>query len=460
MEDIVYIKKVLKKQRDFFDTNTTKDINFRIEKLKLLRQIIVKNEDKIYFALKQDLNKSSYETYITELYLVFEEIKKTIKSLPKWTKPKKVPLSIIHFGAKSYTVSEPYGVCMIMSPWNYPFYLSIAPLIGAIAGGNCSILKLSEYAPNTSKIIIQMLKENFDEKYIYVVEGNPEINSAILNEKFDYIFFTGSVPVGKIVAEAAAKHLTPVTLELGGKSPCIIDKTANISLAGKRIVWGKFVNAGQTCVAPDYLLVHKDVKNQLISEMKKYIFELYGDNPIKNSEYVKIINEKHFKRLVGLINKENIIFGGNVDEVALKIQPTLFKGVDWESPIMRDEIFGPLLPIFEYSDASEIVQKIKSFTKPLALYLFSNDKRLEKTILNSISFGGGCINDTIMHVSAINLPFGGVGESGQGSYHGKASFDTFTHKKSMLIQSTLFDFNLRYPPYGERLKWLKRFIKS
>lgn len=455
---MVEIKEILKNQKTYFESSITKDVNFRIEKLKLLRSAILEYEDRILEALKLDLNKAPFEAYTTEIYLTLEEIKYSIKNLPKWGKPKKVQTSITSFGAKSYIVHEPYGVCLIMSPWNYPFQLSVAPLIGAIAGGNCSFLKLSEYSPNTSRVIMKMLKQYFEDDYIYVIEGNPEINTSILNEKFDYIFFTGSVHVGKIVMNAAAKNLTPITLELGGKSPCIVDKSADIFLAAKRIVWGKFVNVGQTCVAPDYLFVHREVKDKLIDEMQKIIIKFYGDNPLENEDYPKIINEKHFSRLINLLDSQKVIFGGKHDKNTLKIQPTLVSDVDWDSPIMKEEIFGPLLPIFEYRDLSDVIARIKSFAKPLALYLFTRDKNIENIILNSISFGGGCINDTIMHIATVNMPFGGVGESGLGSYHGEATFNAFSHKKTILKQTTLFDIALRYPPYGDKLKWLKRML--
>ncbi|WP_331618267.1 aldehyde dehydrogenase family protein [Serpentinicella sp. ANB-PHB4] len=346
-----------------------------------------------------------------------------------------------------------------MSPWNYPFQLTIAPLIGAIAAGNCSIIKPSEYATNTSEIIDKLISKNFDEAYISVIKGGREANKSLLAEKFDYIFFTGSVQVGKVVMEAASKHLTPVTLELGGKSPCIVDETANIDLASKRIVWGKFLNAGQTCVAPDYLMVHSSVKEKLINKMKDHITEFYGLSPCSNKEYPKIINDKHYNRLRTLLNEENIVFGGQFNDKTNQISPTILDNVTIDSAVMKDEIFGPILPVIEFENINEVVSRVNKKPKPLALYYFSNDIKRQKHIINNISYGGGCINDTIVHLATPHMPFGGVGDSGIGGYHGKASFDTFSHKKSILKKSNLVDIPLRYPPYKNKLKLIKKILR-
>ncbi len=453
------INDILEKQRQYFESGATKDASFRVEKLKILKQAILKHEEDILNALEEDLGKAGFESYETEIGMVLEEIKYTIANLPSWVKPKKVKTPIMHFKSWSHIYPEAYGLALIMSPWNYPFQLCMAPLVGAISGGNCSIIKPSNYSKATSNIIAKIIEENFDEKYIAVVQGGRKENSELLDKKFDIIFFTGSVAVGKIVMEAASKHLTPVVLELGGKSPCIVDKESNIDLAARRIVWGKFLNAGQTCVAPDYLLVDRSVKDQLLSCMAKYIKEFYGENPCEKSDLPRIINQKHFERLKGLLNKGKIIVGGTFNEERLRIAPTIIDEVTWEDPIMQQEIFGPLMPVIEYGDLSEVISMVNKRPKPLALYFFTNNKENEKKIIDSISFGGGCINDTIVHLATSYMPFGGVGESGMGGYHGKASFDTFTHYKSILKKSNSLDIKLRYPPYGDNLKKLKKFFK-
>lgn len=453
------VKEIVEKQKRYFLKNETKNIDFRIEKLKLLKKIIVDNENEINKALHKDLNKSPFESYETEIGLVLTELDYVIKNLPKWAKRKKVKTPLTNFLSKSYIYSEPLGVVLIMSPWNYPFQLTIDPLIGAIAAGNCAVLKTSSYSKNTSSIIHKLISENFDESFIAVLEGGREINQAVLEEKFDYILFTGSVRVGKIVMEAASKNLTPVTLELGGKSPCIVDDTCDIDLSAKRIIWGKLINAGQTCVAPDYILVDKSVKNKLIEKMEYYIIDFFGKDPLSNPEYPKIINSKHFNRILNLIDSDKVIFGGNYNEDTRKISPTILDKVSINDNIMKEEIFGPLLPIIGYKNIDDIISLINSRPKPLALYLFSNDKTVQKKILDNISFGGGCINDTLIHFATSHMPFGGVGESGMGSYHGKASFDTFSHKKSIVKKSNLIDISLRYPPYKDHLKLLKKILK-
>lgn len=431
----------------------------RKEKLQDLKRVIKKYEDEILEALKKDLNKSFFEGYETEVGIVLEEINYTLKHLNKWVKAKRVKTPIFHFPATSYIYQEAYGKVLIMSPWNYPFQLTIAPLVGAIAAGNRVVVKPSEYSNNTASIIEKILNEVFSQDEVKVVRGGRAVNQDLLKQKYDYIFFTGSPTVGKIVMEAAAKHLTPVTLELGGKSPCIVDNSAKVKLAAKRIVWGKFLNAGQTCVAPDYLLVHQDIKDELVKEMIDYIKEFYGNSPIDNPDYPKIINKKHFERINRLIENEDIITGGNYNEQTMKIAPTILDKINWQSPVMQEEIFGPVLPIMEFDNLNQVIEMIGAQPKSLALYFFTTSKENEKKILSNISFGGGCINDTIIHLSNSNLPFGGVGNSGMGQYHGKASFDTFSHPKSIIKKSNLIDIYLRYPPFKNHLKLLKKFLK-
>jgi aldehyde dehydrogenase (NAD+) len=453
------IQEIVEKQKLYFDQRRTKDLNFRIEKLKILRRAIIDSEKEIMEALKMDLNKAPFESYATEVGFVLEELKYTLKHLPNWVKSKRAKTPIKHFLSTSCIYPEPYGVTLIISPWNYPFQLAIAPLIGSIAAGNCTIIKPSEYSSHTSEVIYKLISENFHEDYISVIMGGAESSKTLLKEKFDYIFFTGSVQVGKIVMEAASKHLTPVTLELGGKSPCIVDETANIDLAAKRIVWGKFLNAGQTCVAPDYLMVHSSVKEKLINRMKEYITVFYGTNPLASIDYPKIINDNHFNRLLDLLKGENIVLGGQYSHKTNQISPTLIDNASWESPIMQEEIFGPLLPVLEYENLNEVISIVNKRPKPLALYYFSNSRERQKKIIQSISFGGGCINDTMVHLGTPYMPFGGVGDSGMGGYHGKASFDTFSHKKAILKKSNLLDIPLRYPPFKNKLGLLKKIMR-
>ncbi|MEH7180428.1 aldehyde dehydrogenase [Neobacillus vireti] len=449
---------LLNRQRDFFQSGKTKDVTYRIEALTLLGNMIRSHETELMAALKSDLNKSDFDTYITELGIVLEEIRFTLKHIKNWTAPRKVKTAFTQMGSKGYIYSEPYGVVLIISPWNYPLQLAIAPLIGAIAAGNCAILKPSELTPETSKLMAELISKTFPAEYISVVQGDAETTQTLLKEKFDYIFFTGSVAVGKLIMEAAAKHLTPVTLELGGKSPCIVHHDANIKLAAKRIAWGKFINAGQTCVAPDYLYVHRDVKDEFIKILTESIKDLY-EEIIKNQEFTRIVSERHFNRVINLLSSGEILHGGNYSIDTLTIEPTVLGGVNWEDPVMQEEIFGPILPILEYDDANTMVGKINENPKPLALYIFSQSNEFQGTILNSISFGGGCINDTVMHLSSPYLPFGGVGDSGIGAYHGRGSFDVFSHQKSILKQTTTFDLPFRYPNRKDALKQIKRFIK-
>ncbi|WP_434291663.1 aldehyde dehydrogenase [Clostridium botulinum] len=453
------IRNILEKQKSFFDKGYTKDINFRIEALKKLKHNIKINENNIFKALKIDLNKSEFETFITEIGIVYDEINGAIKNIKKWSKPKKVKIPITNFLASSYIYNEPYGVALIMSPWNYPFQLIMAPLVGAISAGNCVLLKPSELAIETEKIIVKIIKDTFSDEYIGVITGGIEESTALLKEKFDYIFYTGGINVGKIVMRAAAEHLTPITLELGGKSPCIVDNDANIDLAARRIAWGKFLNAGQTCVAPDYLVVHRNIKEKLISSIENYIVEFFGENTFESEDYPRIINERHFKRLEGYLKEGKIVSGGNTDINNLYIEPTIIEGINFENRIMEEEIFGPIFPVIEFENIDKVIDIVKNNPKPLALYYFSENKEKQEFIIKNISFGGGCINDTIMHLSTSTLPFGGVGSSGIGGYHGRASFDTFSHKKSILKKSNLIDVKIRYAPFKGKINLAKRLFK-
>lgn len=449
------IKKIVQRARDYYNSGKSRVIEERIKHLKLLKISIKNNEDKILDALKKDLNKSEFEGFMTEVALLYEEINYICSHLKKWAKPKRVKTPLTHFPSKSYIHSEPYGVVLIMSPWNYPFYLSMAPLVGAIAAGNTIVLKPSNYSANTSLVIGRIISEVFKEEYVSVVLGGREENQELLLQKFDYIFFTGSPNVGKIVMESASKNLTPVSLELGGKSPCIIDSSADINIAAKRIAWGKFINAGQTCVAPDYVVIHESKKEEFIIKIIDNIEKFYSDS-FDNDNFPKIITNRHFERLVELIANEKIIYGGNTKDNF--IHPTLIDA-NWKSIIMEDEIFGPILPIITYYNLDEVMTNIVNRPRPLALYLFTNDKNVEKRFINEINYGGGCINDVIVHLATPYMPFGGIGNSGMGNYHGKFSFDTFSHKKSILKKANWLDIKLRYPPYNKSIKILKKFFK-
>ena len=456
---MIRVEELCKKQRSFFESEGTKSLTFRKECLQKLKKAIISHEADIMKALKEDLNKSSFETYATEIGMVLEEINFMLKNMKKLLNVKQVRTPITQFPASSRIYQEPYGTVLIMSPWNYPFQLAMVPLVGAIACGNCVIVKPSNYSPATSNIINKIISMVFQDNHVAAIEGGREVNQSLLDHKFDLIFFTGSVEVGKIVMEKAAKHLTPVVLELGGKSPCIVDKTADIKMAGKRIAWGKCLNAGQTCVAPDYLLVHKEVKEALCKEIMKNVRKMYTDFPENNPEFPKIINRKHFERLNSLIETGEVIYGGRSNEASNQIAFTLMNGVSWEDEIMKDEIFGPILPIIEYENIDGIIHRINQRPKPLALYLFTRSKEVEQKVLGRVSFGGGCVNDTIVHLATSYMSFGGVGESGMGAYHGKESIRTFSHSKSVLKKSNLIDIPIRYAPYKGKLGLLKKVMK-
>jgi aldehyde dehydrogenase (NAD+) len=451
------IADIICKQREFFQTGETKNIDFRIAQLKTLKQAIIEHTEVIIEALQADLKKPEFEAYATEI-LVYKEIDSAIKDIKNWTKPKKAPVSLDFFPASARIYPEPLGVVLIIAPWNYPLQLIISPLVGAIAAGNCAILKPSELAPHTSRVLAQIMSKTFDPAYIAVLEGGVETSQQLLAEKFDHIFFTGGTAVGKIVMEAAAKHLTPVTLELGGKSPCIVDSDINLEQTARRITWGKFLNAGQTCIAPDYLLVDKKIKANLLAAILKCLKEFYGDNPATSLDYARIIHQKHFDRLVNFLKDGKIIVGGESNSSDSYIAPTVIDKVSLTDAVMQEEIFGPILPVIEYTDIGEAIALINSRPKPLALYLFSQNKNLQKQVCQQTSSGGVCINHTVIQVAVSTLPFGGVGESGIGNYHGKASFDTFSHYKSVLYKPFLIDVKWLYPPYKGKLSLLKRIL--
>jgi aldehyde dehydrogenase (NAD+) len=452
------IEAIFQDQNEYYATGKTRSLQAREKTLRKLYSLIEQNEQAILNALKEDLNKSEAEAYMTEIAILKEEINFILKNLKQWAKPKKVKTALTHVGTKGKQVPEPYGVTLIIAPWNYPFQLALSPLLGAIAAGNTAIMKPSELTPTVASLLSTIINENFDAGYVHVIEGGVETNQLLLKRPFDYIFFTGSVPVGKIVMEAAAKNLTPVTLELGGKSPCIVHEDANIPLAAKRIAFGKLTNAGQTCIAPDYLLVHKKVKDDFIKAYQQAVTEFYGNEPMYHENYGKIVNQRHFDRVKSYLSDGDVILGGKVDEEHHKIEPTMLIPKSLEVTVMQDEIFGPVLPVIEYEALDEVVSLVTSRPKPLALYLFTENKQVQNKIISEISFGGGCINDTLMHIATPYLPFGGVGESGIGTYHGESSFAAFSHYKSILKQTNKFDFSFRYPNSKYGLKIIKKLL--
>lgn len=442
------ISEIVEQQHRFFATGKTKNVAFRIEQIKLLKQAIDEHKKAITKALKVDLNKPGFEAYF-EIVGVLEELNYALRNIKAWTRPQKVATPTHQFLSSAQIYSEPLGVVLIVGPWNYPFNLMVTPLVGAIASGNCSILKPSEIASHTSAILSDIIQKNFDSSFITVIEGGRETSQALLAEKFDHIFFTGGSESGKSVMASAAKHLTPVTLELGGKSPCIVDDNVHIEYSARRIVWGKYSNAGQTCTAPDYLLVNHKVKNELLNSIKQCIREFYGNEPSKSPSYSRIANQEHFFRLSELLKDSQIVVGGDTDLENLYIAPTVIDRVSWQDKVMQDEIFGPILPVLEYTDLAEAIATVNKQPKPLALYFFSNSRKNQAWVLRETASGGACINDTVMHLTVPALPFGGVGASGIGRYHGKASFDTFSYQRSVLNKSFLFDLKWRYPPYQD-----------
>ena len=450
---------ILAGQRQFFNSARTKDLDFRLENIRRLKKAIIQNEAAILAALRNDLYKPAYEGYLTEIGLVLTEIRFVSRHLRSWVKPRKVRTPYFLWFGSSAIHPEPYGISLIISPWNYPLHLTMLPLIGSIAAGNCTIIKPSEYAPHTAAIISEIIERHFDSHYVAVIEGDAQTSKDLLKNRFDYIFFTGSQTVGKIVMSAAAKNLTPVTLELGGKNPCIVDQDVNIDLAARRIASGKFINGGQTCTAPDYLLVHQSNKQKLLDKIKVYLRKFYGEDPQKSPDYVRIINKLQFDRLAALLDKGDKVVGGQTDPDDLYIAPTLLQNVSWNDPVMQDEIFGPILPVLVFEDLAEVVSTINSRQRPLALYFFSNQRNNYQRIIEEVSFGGGCINDTLAHLTNPHLPFGGTGSSGMGGYHGKASFDTFSHQKSIFKKWFNLDLPLRFPPYKNKLSILKNILR-
>lgn len=448
-------------QKEFFHSGITKNIDFRIKQLKKLQSVIKENEEDILNALKSDLGKNPFEAYVSEIGITLKSTQTMIQNVKQWAKTEKVKTPLFQMPSKSFIMKEPYGSVLIIGPFNYPFQLVIEPLIGAMAAGNCVVIKPSESTPEVTKVISRMLTANFDPAYIKVVEGEKEETSRLINAPFDYLFFTGSVPVGKIVMEAASKNLVPHTLELGGKSPTIVDETADLKKAAQRILWGKLINAGQTCIAPDYLVVHHSVKDKLIEQLKDTIRSFYGDEIQSNDQFGRIVNERHFDRLAQILekDKEHIIAGGEHDRSEKFIAPTILDGVTWSNEAMQDEIFGPILPILTYDNLDDAIAMINSHPKPLALYIFTENKTTESKVLERISFGGGCVNDTLSHVANDQLPFGGVGHSGVNAYHGKHSFELFSHRKSMMKKSTRVELKLAFPPYKTSLDTIKKVLK-
>jgi acyl-CoA reductase-like NAD-dependent aldehyde dehydrogenase len=453
------ITEIISQQRAYFATGKTKEINFRYEKLQTLKQAVIENESAIIQALKLDLAKPEFEIFTGEINLVIKEIDNTVKHLKNWSQPKKVGVPWQLLPASAKIQPEPLGIVLIIGAWNYPFQLIIAPLIGAIAAGNCAILKPSEIAPHTSHLLAKIIAKYFEPTYIALVAGGIETNQKLLAEKFDHIFFTGSTSIGKIVMAAAAKYLTPVTLELGGKNPCIVDTEIHLENTARRIIWGKFINAGQTCVAPNYLFVNTKIKDTLLANLEKSLQEFYGDDPEKSPDYGRIISPKHFERLVNFLKDGKIVIGGKTNFAELYIAPTLIDNISFTDAVMQEEIFGPILPIIEYTDITEVITWINTQPKSLAIYLFSQNKNLQQRILQETSSGAVCLNETVLHFGVPSLPFGGVGDSGMGSYHGKTSFDTFSHDKSVLQNPFWLDVKLRYAPYKGKLPLFKQIFK-
>ncbi len=452
------ISDIVTKQREFYLTNRTRDVRFRVEQMKLLKQNIIKYESRIIEALNADLHKSQFEAFTTEIGMVLSELTFMINNVRKYAKPTEVKTPIHQFPAKSIIYHEPFGTVLIMSPWNYPVNLTLAPLVGAIAGGNTAVIKPSAYSPSVSAIIAELIKETFEPEYVTVIQGGRAENQDLLKQHFDLIFFTGSPAVGKEVMAAAAANLTPVVLELGGKSPAIIDDSANLDIAAKRLMWGKTINAGQTCVAPDYVFVSRQNAESFMKKCIEQLGVLYPNGDY--ADMTHIINDKHYKRLENLLKHSPIYYGGECDAAQRMIKPTLIYPAAESDEIMQSEIFGPILPVMVYDDMNEVIEFVSRRPRPLALYLFAEDKDVINRIMNTVPFGGGCVNDTIVHLASDTLPFGGIGNSGMGRYHGRASFDCFTCDKSVLNKSTKMDIQMRYPPYSEKtLNRVKKLLK-
>lgn len=452
---------ILQRQRNFFATGATLDVQFRLDQLRRLRNLLKDYEQRIYDALYHDLRRAPEETYLIEIAVTLKELDYVIKKLHSWAKPKRIrtPFPLLTPG-RSYLYYQPYGCALIISPWNYPIFLNFSPLVGAMAAGNCAVVKPSETSSATQEVISALINDNFPPEYIYSVEANPNEMDSLLAEKFDYIFFTGGTSIGKIIMSAAAKNLTPLTLELGGKSPCIVDETANLRYAATRIIWAKMCNAGQTCIAPDYLYVHHRVKDKLIDECKKVLLHFYGIDPKSSNSYDRIINDKHFERLSNLLQSGKVVIGGQTVKEERYIAPTILDNVTWHDPVMQEEIFGPILPVITFTDIDEVIKTVNANPHPLALYIFSDNKKSINKVINNISFGGGCVNDCLLHVANQYLPFGGIGNSGMGAYHGKFSFETFSHKKAIYERKPKIALGLEYPPFSARKNvWLRRLLR-
>ena len=454
------IKDILQQQNHFFSSGKTIQAEFRLKQLESLKEAMIRHEADLAAALKEDLGKSRMESYMCEIGLTLSELTWMQKHLRSLMRSKRVSTPAAQFAAKSFRSPSPYGTVLIMSPWNYPVLLTLDPLIDAIAAGNTAVVKPSAYAPCTFDVMKTIIEECFPAHYVAVVDGGRAENQALLQQRFDMIFFTGGKTVGREVLRHAAEYLTPVTLELGGKSPCIVDSTAKIRLAAKRIVFGKYLNCGQTCVAPDYILCDKRIRDELITAILAEIEKQFGKEPLKNPNYGKIINEKHFERILGLINGEKLVYGGQSEPESLRIAPTVLNNITWDDAVMGEEIFGPLLPILTFDTLDEALDTVESHPHPLALYFFSEDKAAQKKVLDTCRFGGGCINDTIIHLATSDMPFGGVGESGMGSYHGRVGFETFSHYRSIVDKKTWMDLPIRYQKYtGLKEKMMRMFLK-
>ena len=452
------MQNIIEKQRAHFESGATRPLAYRLAALRRLQGVIKENESEISSALLCDLNKPREEAYLCEIGIVLEEIRYHLAHLGRWMRDKRVRTPLAQFRSRSFVSPEPYGVVLVMAPWNYPFQLCIAPLIGAISAGNCAVVKPSAYAPATSRVVAKIIEEAFPPEYITVVEGGRAENNALLCQRFDYIFFTGSVAVGRLVMEAAAKNLTPISLELGGKSPVIVDESADVTVAARRIAFGKTLNAGQTCVAPDYVFVHRKIKERFVAAYQSALAEFFPDGDM--TDFPHIVNDKHFDRLMGLLVGERVLLGGESDRATRFIAPTLLDEVSPDAPVMKEEIFGPILPMLTFDSMEEPIAYIRKHPKPLALYLFTRDKAVERAVLDTLSFGGGCINDTVIHLATPHMGFGGVGESGMGSYHGKESFDTFSHRRSIVRKAFFPDLPMRYRPYTEKKdKLIRKFLK-
>ena len=455
----LHVQDLLGKQRQFFASGHTLAVDFRRKQVQRLLDALLRHEQQLFDAMYKDFRKPAFESFATEVGFIEQELRLVLKHLDKWARPRKVKETLVNFPARSYIYPEPYGVALIIGPWNYPLQLVLNPLIGALAAGNCAVVKPSELTPATSGVIARLIKSTFEESYVAAVEGGVRTTQELLAHRFDYIFFTGSTQVGRVVMKAAAEYLTPVTLELGGKSPVIVAEDADLELAARRIAWGKFLNAGQTCVAPDYVLVHEQVKEELIEQLRLTIGQFYGQDPASSPDFARIINDRHFDRLHSYLQDAQVRVGGQTDAAARYISPTVVDQVTWQQPIMQEEIFGPVLPVLTFRSIDEAIQVVNDRERPLAFYLFSQDGALQEEVLQRVHFGGGCVNDTISHLINPNLPFGGVGSSGMGSYHGQASFELFSNLKSVLKRGTWLDLPLRYPPYGNKLPLIRKAFR-